>query len=220
MTRFFSTLAFFLLPVLSAVPLAVGAQTHSQSHGQTQVSRGADTKSQATLSPYAGLENREIKSLSEEDLVELRAGGGWGLALAAELNGVPGPAHLLELRTQIDLTPEQFADIEVIYAQMKAQAIETSERFIAAEAAIEAGFREGNLSTDRLQELVAQSAAVRAELRYVHLLRHLETPPLLSVQQIARYNSLRGYDTNSDPCAFVPDGHDPQMWRRHNNCTN
>ena len=52
-------------------------------------------------SPYAGLEAREIKSLSEADIEELRRGGGWGLALPAELNGVPGPAHLLELRDEI-----------------------------------------------------------------------------------------------------------------------
>jgi hypothetical protein len=222
MMRLLFTLTFVFLPALSVLPMVVSAQTHSHSHGQTQTQTpsGADTKLQTTASPYAGLQNREIKSLSEADLVELRAGAGWGLALAAELNGVPGPAHLLELREQIDLTPEQVAAIEVIYAQMKAQAIVAGERLIAAEAAIEAGFREGNLSTDSLRELVAQSAAARAELRYVHLLRHLETPPLLSAQQISRYNTLRGYDTNNDPCAFVPEGHDPQMWRRHNNCTN
>ena len=48
--------------------------------------------------PYAGLEARAIKSLSAADVQELRRGGGWGLALPAELNGVPGPAHLLELK--------------------------------------------------------------------------------------------------------------------------
>jgi hypothetical protein len=34
-------------------------------------------------SPYAGFESREIKSLSDSDLEELRRGGGWGLALSA-----------------------------------------------------------------------------------------------------------------------------------------
>ena len=28
---------------------------------------------------------------------ELLAGGGWGFALPAELNGLPGPRHVLEL---------------------------------------------------------------------------------------------------------------------------
>ena len=41
--------------------------------------------------PYAGLEGRAIKALSEQQIADLRAGRGMGLALAAELNGYPGP---------------------------------------------------------------------------------------------------------------------------------
>ena len=36
--------------------------------------------------PYAGMQERPIKSLSDADIRELKRGGGWGLALAAELN--------------------------------------------------------------------------------------------------------------------------------------
>ena len=42
-------------------------------------------------SPYAGQKARSIKSLSDEDLSELRRGGGLGLTTAAELNGVQTP---------------------------------------------------------------------------------------------------------------------------------
>ena len=58
-------------------------------------------------SKYAGEEKREIKSLSETDIEELKNGKGWGLAKAAELNGVPGPAHLLEMKNEIDLTDKR-----------------------------------------------------------------------------------------------------------------
>ncbi len=170
-------------------------------------------------SPYAGMEGREIKSLSAEDIEDLRAGRGWGLALAAELNGVPGPAHLLELRDEIGLSPEQVSAIEAIFAAMQAEAQAAGERLIAAEAAIEAGFRAGGLTPEALRDLIDTAAAARAELRFIHLSRHLETPPLLTADQIARYNDLRGYGT-ADPCATVPEGHDPTMWRRHNNCGN
>ena len=57
-------------------------------------------------SKYVGQEKREIKSLSESDIEELKNGGGWGLAKAAELNGVPGPVHLLEMKKEIGLNPE------------------------------------------------------------------------------------------------------------------
>lgn len=47
--------------------------------------------------PYAGMQTRPIKALSDEQIADLQAGRGMGLALAAELNGYPGPAHVLEL---------------------------------------------------------------------------------------------------------------------------
>ena len=206
-----------------ALPVGVSAQTapsakaqhhHGHSH-QSQQSHGTTSDTPAT--PYAGLEQRDIKSLSEQDLIELRNGSGWGLALAAELNGMPGPLHLLELKEQLGLTPDQVQAIEVIYEQMQAEAIQAGEQFIEAEAAIEAGFREQQLSEQTLQELIMASAQARAQLRYVHLSRHLQTPPLLTAEQIARYNTLRGYGSQN-PCDAVPEGHNPEMWRRHNQC--
>lgn len=168
-------------------------------------------------SPYAGFETRAIKSLSETDLEELRRGGGWGLALAAELNGVPGPAHLLELSDEISLSADQVAAIQAIFDEMQSEAVAAGARLIEAEEAIEAAFRTGALDDERLRALIAEAEAARAELRFIHLSRHLSTPPLLSADQIARYNTLRGY--GSDPCANVPEGHNPEMWRRHNNCS-
>lgn len=168
-------------------------------------------------SPYAGQEQRAIKSLSNEDMEELRRGGGWGLALAAELNGVPGPAHLLELKDEIPLRADQVAAIEVLYTEMKAEAIPAGERLIAGEAALEEAFATRNIDAERLRALIGEIEASRAELRFIHLSRHLSTSTLLDAAQIARYDDLRGYSGN--PCAHVPDGHDAEMWRRHNNCS-
>ena len=148
---------------------------------------------------------------------DLRAGRGWGLALPAELNGVPGPAHLLELKDQLGLSPDQVGQIQSIFAAMQTDAKAAGERFIATEAAIEAAFRDGSMTSERLRALIEASAAARAELRFVHLSRHLETPSLLSEDQISRYNELRGYGT-TDPCATIPEGHDAAMWKRHNKC--
>ena len=58
-------------------------------------------------SKYVGQEKRDIKSLSDEDIKELKAGAGWGLAKAAELNELPGPKHILEMKKEIELTFEQ-----------------------------------------------------------------------------------------------------------------
>ena len=61
--------------------------------------------------PYAGLEGRPIKALSERQVADLKAGRGMGLALAAELNGYPGPSHLVELSDQLALTAEQLSEL-------------------------------------------------------------------------------------------------------------
>jgi hypothetical protein len=66
-------------------------------------------------SPYASQESREIKSLSPQEASDLLAGKGMGFAKAAELNGYPGPAHVLELAAQLQLTPEQKTRTETLF---------------------------------------------------------------------------------------------------------
>lgn len=166
--------------------------------------------------PYAGQQNRAIKALSEDDIAELRRGGGWGLAKPAELNGMPGPAHLLQMKDEIGLSADQVAQIQAIFDRMEAEAIAEGARLIDAEARLDAAFRDRTVTDESLKATLAESEAIRARLRYIHLSTHLMTPALLSADQIARYNELRGY--GSDPCAAVPAGHDPAMWRKHNGC--
>ena len=189
--------------LLMAFPNVALSQTHDGSHGPTP-------------SAYAGEETRLITSLSEQDLEEIGRGGGWGLARVAELNGVPGPTHLLELAEDIGLTEQQRSDIEAIRAQMQADAIAAGERYVAAERALDDAFQQGPPDAEALEQLLAESGQARAALRLVHLNAHLLTLPLLTDAQVSRYSVLRGYSV--DPCAYVPDGHDPQMWRNHNGC--
>lgn len=169
------------------------------------------------VSKYAGQETRTIKSLSPDDIAELRRGGGWGLAKAAELNGVPGPVHLLELKDEIALEAAQVSALTEIYEGMKARAVEGGERLISLERELEDHFRDGTITDAILRASLDEIAAARRDLRYVHLAAHLRTPAILSRDQIRKYNELRGYST-PDPCANVPEGHDAQMWRRHNGC--
>jgi Spy/CpxP family protein refolding chaperone len=167
-------------------------------------------------SKYAGQEDREIKTLSADDIEELRRAGGWGLAKAAELNGVPGPVHVLEMKDEIDLTERQEARIRALYEGMRAEALPLGERLIELEARLNTSFAERTVDRESLQEQLRAIERVRADLRMVHLSRHLATADVLTAQQIDAYNRLRGYGSN--PCRNVPEGHDPEMWKRHNDC--
>lgn len=144
-------------------------------------------------SPYAGQEARQIKSLSAKDVDDLRNGRGWGLAKAAELNGVPGPTHLLDLAEEIGLDAAQVAKLRAIKQEMTAQAKPLGEKLVALETELDRQFASGAITDRSLRELLAQIAETRRDLRYTHLATHFKTPPLLTARQTAAYNSLRGY---------------------------
>jgi hypothetical protein len=61
----------------------------------------------APTSPYAGHQTRTIKALSPEDVAALLNAEGMGMAKAVELNGYPGPVHVLTLAKELKLTTAQ-----------------------------------------------------------------------------------------------------------------
>ncbi len=168
-------------------------------------------------SKYVGQEKREIKSLSESDIEELENGKGWGFAKAAELNGVPGPVHLLEMKKEIRLSSEQIQKINDIYQKMKKQAIPLGLELIELERKLNNHFANRTITDNLLHELLGEIVQVRKKLRYAHLSAHLKTPNILTPEQITLYNELRGYSSNN-PCKNIPEGHDPAMWKKHHNC--
>ncbi len=174
------------------------AQSAHQKHmgaapAGAQTGNKAGAHSGSLASPYAGQEKQAIKTLSAKDVDDLVNGRGWGFAKAAELNGVPGPAHLLEMKDMIGLSAEQTAAIQKLFAAMKAEAIPLGKQLVALERALNTGFAGRAMNEKRLKTALDGIAKVRAKLRYVHLATHFKTPALLTARQIADYNRLRGY---------------------------
>jgi Spy/CpxP family protein refolding chaperone len=147
----------------------------------------------ASHSHYAGLASREIKALSVTDIEGLRAGRGMSLALAAELNGYPGPLHVLELGNRLALSESQRAATQDLYERMKSAAVAAGEAFIGAEQDLDRLFASKTASAERLNAALARTAEAQAKLRGAHLQAHLEQVRILTPEQVARYNSLRGY---------------------------
>lgn len=157
----------------------------------------------AQSSPYAGLEEREIKALSDSQIASYLAGDGMGLALAAELNGLPGPKHVLELADSLSLTKEQRTRVRGVFDSMRERAVELGRDIIAAERALDSAFAGGEIDHAALDAMTARSAALQGQLRSVHLAAHLDMRGVLTSDQIQRYASLRGYadaaHTQHDP---------------------
>jgi hypothetical protein len=142
--------------------------------------------------PYSGMQTRPIKALSEQQVADLQAGRGMGLALAAELNGYPGPSHVLELADKLGLTAEQRRQVEALFASMK------------QEAELDRQFSARTITPQSLKSATAAIAATQGELRETHLKYHLSTVAMLSESQRQQYSALRGY------------GHGAQKQHHHN----
>lgn len=147
----------------------------------------------AADTPYAGLETRSIKALSPQDVDDFRAGRGMGMALAAELNNYPGPRHVLDLSDRLGLSPAQKIRVSGLFDEMSARAQALGAQILDAEARLDRSFAAGDADETALRSMTADIAALKGELRYVHLRYHLVVRGLLSKDQIARYRDLRGY---------------------------
>lgn len=144
-------------------------------------------------SPYAGQEGRAIKALSPDQVAALLAGEGMGFALAAELNAVPGPLHLLELADSVGLTPEQRVEVEEVRERMLERARDLGARVVEAESHLDRMFAMGHATEESVAAATLEIGRLNGELRSVHLVAHLETARLLSADQISAYGRLRGY---------------------------
>ena len=151
--------------------------------------------------PYAGMQTRGIKALSDKEIGDLQAGRGMGLALAAELNGYPGPLHVLELADKLGLSAEQRGKVQQLFDSMKSEAVSLGTKLIEQEAELDRQFSGRSITQERLKAMTAAIAATQGQLRETHLKYHLSTVALLSPQQIQQYAQLRGY------AGHAPTGH-------------
>ena len=156
-------------------------------------SPAAAQQHQPGQAPYAGMQTRSIKALSDQQIADLKAGRGMGLALPAELNGYPGPAHVLELADQLRLTADQKARIQDLFDSMKAEAVPLGAKLLDQEAALDRQFATHAITPETLKSETAQIGRIQAELRNTHLKYHLQTAQILTPDQMQLYSALRGY---------------------------
>ena len=154
-----------------------------------------------TPSSYAALLETEIRGLSPEQIEGYRTGAGLGMALPAELNGYPGPRHVLDLSDELELTDDQNNEIQALYNDMLPEAIRLGEEILAKEGALEEAFREGSIQDETLETQLSELGVLYSQLRFTHLRTHLSTIDILTPHQVFLYNSIRGYANE------MPEGH-------------
>ena len=144
---------------------------------------------------HAGQQGHEIKALSDSEIAGYLEGRGMGLAKAAELNGYPGPDHVLELAKQLGLSPQQRAKVERLKHSMK-QAARLGYWLVRDERRLDLLFAEGQANDENITPLVQRIGSLEAEIRLVHLRAHIEIRRILSADQIKKYEQARGSAEN------------------------
>lgn len=143
--------------------------------------------------PYAGFSGREIKALSAQDQKSLLEGHGMSLALAAELNGYPGPMHVLEHAHALKLSEMQRTQTEQLLQSHKARVRSRGAQLIDAERSLDRSFASQQASTQTVAQLTERIGQLQAQIRVDHLQTHLAQTQLLSPEQVPQYQLLRGY---------------------------
>ena len=145
-------------------------------------------------SPYVGQKEAAIKALSAEEQAALLDGQGSGFAKAAELNGYPGPRHVLDLAGELALTPSQRAATQALFERMRADARAAGAALVDAERALDALYAAKIATPAAVDAELAKIEGLRIRLRGIHLNAHLEQAALLTHHQVMLYSRLRGYD--------------------------
>lgn len=184
--------AFSLLAVAFVAPAS--AQNHHPGVGHSA------NPAASSLSPYAGLESRTVKALSDQQVADLQAGRGMTLALAAELNGYPGPSHVLELADALRLSADQKMRTAALLSAMKSETTAIGTEVVAGETELDRLFANRIVTGESMEAQVARISAAQGRLRVAHLRYHLTMMEILSPDQGVAYARLRGYSTESpDP---------------------
>ena len=164
---------------------------------------------QAGRSSYAGEESRDIKALSPDRIRGLMAGEGLGYAKAAELNQYPGPRHVLDMGKQLKLSAKQKTEIEAIFSDMQTRAIGLGKKIIDREKTLNRLFSDKKIQSAALKTLTLEIGQLEGRLRGIHLEAHLKTTALLTSEQVADYDRLRGYHMEGRGKDKRGAGHDP-----------
>lgn len=144
-------------------------------------------------SPYVGEEERTIAALSESDIAGLLAGQGMGYGKTGELNGYPGPRHVLDLAEELALSDRQRAETQAIFERMQHAAKKLGAELVAAERELDRMFSDADIDESGLSDKLMVIGGLESRLRGVHLSAHLAQRDILNEQQLASYTVLRGY---------------------------
>ena len=146
----------------------------------------------------AGHKGGDPQAMQAREFRNLQQGRGMGMGRVAELNGYPGPKHVLEHAEALELSEGQIERSREIMSRVKSRAPELGKQVVDAEKQLEAMFAEDNVDAASMDSLLMQIAELRAQLRSLHLTAHLDQAAVLTEAQITKYTELRSASRADD----------------------
>lgn len=154
--------------------------------------------------PDAETPGATSRTLSRQEVDGLLLGRGMGMAAVAEINGYPGPQHVLDLKDALELTPDQRFATSRLVGRVQGQARALGQRIVDAERRLDQDMAAGSMSSDQVRARLETIAALRAQLRFTHIQAHIEQKKILTPDQVRRYYELRGREVTLAAPAMPP----------------
>ncbi len=149
--------------------------------------------------PAAAAPAADIKALPAAQQQALLEGRGMGMAKAADLNGYPGPRHVLALAAELALSKDQRERTEALLAAMQDDAKALGAQLVEEERKLDRLFADGLASRDGMLSILNRISSLQGSLRARHLEAHLAQRDVLDADQLARYRELRAATRGAEP---------------------
>jgi len=140
---------------------------------------------------HAGHQGRGQGGMRAREFRNLQQGRGMGMGRVADVNGYPGPMHVLEHAEALELTDGQSERTRELMTRVKTRAPELGKQVVDAEKRLEAMFAGGSVNAAKMDSLLMEIAELRAHLRSLHLTAHLDQAAVLTEVQLEKYKELR-----------------------------
>ena len=172
-----------------AVAVGVGTMAAVVTMAAAQPGHGASAHGSSGHSSYRAVDQwlKEFEQVVGE-------GRGFGLAFAADQNGYPGPMHVLELKDRLRLTGDQEWAMQRVMDALFVESRPAGARLLAAERQLRALFAASAASETAVRAAVTDVERTRTEVQLIHLLAHLKTRDVLTVEQRRLYHAARWSD--------------------------
>lgn len=133
----------------------------------------------------------QVRTLSAQEVKVLRSGGGDEMVLAAELNGYPSPARVLEMGEELGLTPDQRFELARLNAITQGKARAMGDRIVVAEKNFDVFMAAAEQPIDLIRAHLDNIAGLHAALRGIRIASHMEAFDILTEPQRRQYAELR-----------------------------